>query len=631
MRMNLKLLLHFLVAPFLILMVGTIFYSSGIGVIDDTYLRVGTLCLAVVILFTLHALKDTTSLLIKALDALLIVAMVMATEHYFWLVEELESGLYELETVDVMYALAGLLPLAELVRRVVGLPLLIVCLLALFYALFGQHMPNLLAHTGIDVYELTTTVWFSFDGVFGRPVAVVTSTILIFIVFGAMLEIMGVGEVLLKLAFRLTRRLPGGDAHAAVLASGLFGTISGSAVANVVGTGVITIPMIKKRGFSAKFAGAVEAAASSGGQLMPPIMGAVAFIMADVTGIPYLDICLAALIPAIFYYSSLFSFISSEARSLGMKADNTAVIERLTRAEKLKCLSFVIPLLVIIALMVSGFSPALAGFWAVIVGFSLNVIFDPQILRNYQALWMIVVNAARSASTIMVAVAAVGIIIAVMNGTGLGLRFAEAIQTVAEGNLFLSLVLMALGCLVLGMGMPTVPAYLIIILIMGPAVEALGVETIAAHLFVVYYAVLSAVTPPVALATFAAAPIAQANPLSMSVTSLRLALVGFLVPFAFVYQPSMLLINESFELMSLIQGLCTTLLAVFAITQAFNGKGVKKIGLMLAGLCAIVPIAAVQLTASVLIAIYLIMQLIQRRSRALDNTNNNKIGDQHVQ
>lgn len=229
---------------------------------------------------------------------------------------------------------------------------------------------------------------------------------------------------------------------------------------------------------------------------MPPIMGAVAFIMADVTGISYLNITLAALIPAIFYYASLFTFISTEAKRLGMKAQSKAAVEPLTRLEKLKGLSFVVPLGLIIVLMVRGSSPAQAGFWALIAAGVLGLAVDPKLLKKPGQLWQMVASGAKSSATIMVAVAAVGIIIAVMNATGLGLRFSEAIQLVAGDSLFVSLLLMAAGCLVLGMGMPTVPAYLVIILVMGPAVQALGVELIAAHLFVVYYAVLSAVTPP---------------------------------------------------------------------------------------------------------------------------------------
>ncbi len=612
---------QWLLIPFFLLMVGSVIYTAGWGIYDDTLVRVGTFCLSVIILIGAKLINYKSSFLNKCVDLFLIALISAAVYRYYWVSEELESGLYELENIDILYAISALLVLAEMMRRVVGFPLVIVCTTSILYALYGNYFPDVVSHAGVDLSELLTTIWYSFDGVFGRPLAVVTSTILIFILFGSLLETLGVGDILLKLAFKLTRHFAGGDAHAAVLASGLFGTISGSAVANVVGTGVITIPMIKKRGFSAKFAGAVEAAASSGGQLMPPIMGAVAFIMADVTGISYLNICLAALIPAVFYYGSLFAFISIEAKRLDMRPETEGADIKLTFKEKLKCLPFLIPLILIIILMVQGNSPAMAGFWAFICAAILGLIFEPDLLRQPKRLLGVVVNGAKSCATITVAVASVGIIIAVMNSTGLGLRFAEAIQMVGEGNLFLSLILMAIGCLVLGMGMPTVPAYLIIILVMGPAVEALGVDTIAAHLFVVYYAVLSSVTPPVALAAFAAAPIAKANPLALSVTALRLATIGFLIPFAFVYQPSLLLIVDSFSVVGLGVALLTTSSAVVLIAYGFAAKGLFRFLLITVAIGAITPFWWLQ-SIGVLAALCLFIK--KRKERSLVLTQSSK-------
>ena len=605
---------QYLIAPLFLLMVGSVIYTAGWGIYDDTLVRVGTFCLSVIILIAAKLIKNKSSLISKLVDLCLVGLISAAVYRYYWVSEELESGLYELENIDILYAIAGLLVLAEMMRRVVGFPLVLVCLTSIVYALYGNYFPDVIGHAGVDLSELLTTVWYSFDGVFGRPLAVVTSTILIFILFGSLLETLGVGDVLLKFAFKVTRHFAGGDAHAAVLASGLFGTISGSAVANVVGTGVITIPMIKKRGFSAKFAGAVEAAASSGGQLMPPIMGAVAFIMADVTGISYLNICLAALIPALFYYGSLFAFISTEAKHLGMRPQKEDTVITLTLKDKLKCLPFLIPLILIIVLMVQGSSPAMAGFWALISATFLGLIIEPDLLRQPKRLLGMVVNGAKSCATITIAVASVGIIIAVMNNTGLGLRFAEAIQVVGEGNLFLSLVLMAIGCLVLGMGMPTVPAYLIIILVMGPAVTALGVDTIAAHLFVVYYAVLSSVTPPVALAAFAAAPIAKANPLALSVTALRLATIGFLIPFAFVYQPSLLLIVDSFSVVGLVIALLTTSAAIVLIASGFASKGWLRLLLVIVGIGTILPFWWIQSVGGIT-ALFLLIKARKEKSR----------------
>ena len=297
-----------------------------------------------------------------------------------------------------------------------------------------------------------------------------------------------------------------------------------------------------------------------------------------------------------------------------MQPQKEDAVITLTLKDKLKCLPFLIPLILIIVLMVQGSSPAMAGFWALISATLLGLIIEPDLLRQPKRLLGMVVNGAKSCATITIAVASVGIIIAVMNNTGLGLRFAEAIQVVGEGNLFLSLVLMAIGCLVLGMGMPTVPAYLIIILVMGPAVTALGVDTIAAHLFVVYYAVLSSVTPPVALAAFAAAPIAKANPLALSVTALRLATIGFLIPFAFVYQPSLLLIVDSFSIVGLVIALLTTSAAIVLIASGFASKGWLRLLLVIVGIGTILPFWWIQSVGGIT-ALFLLIKARKEKPR----------------
>ncbi|MDI5934983.1 TRAP transporter permease [Halomonas kalidii] len=545
------------------LLVGGALYTAKFGVFDDALVRVGGFTLGALFLL-FHSLRQPSHVLRWLLDLVLVILIGIAAWRYFIIADFLDSGLYLLQPLDLWCGLGGVLALLELTRRVIGFPLVLVSLLVASYAYFGDSLPGMLSHSGISYSELLQTFWYSFDGVFGQPLAVVTSTILVFIIFGAVLESLGIGQVLLNLSLRTLGRLRGGAAYAAVMASGLFGTVSGSVVANVVGTGVVTMPMIKRSGFSARFAGAVEAAASSGGQIMPPIMGAVAFIMADMTGIPYLKICLAALIPALLYYGSLFISIGAEAHRIGITAPDRRSLPTLNRQDWMLLLAFLVPLILIVVLMLQGRSPAMAGLWAIGAALILGLLFNPK-ARNIQALKNIVSGSASAGGTILIAVGAVGIIIAVMNLTGLGLRFASSIQSVADGSLFLSLVLMALACLVLGMGMPTVPAYLIIILIMGPAVEALGISTIAAHMFVVYFAVLSAITPPVALAAFAAAPIAGANPMSIGMTAMgRLALIGFLTPFVFVYSPSMLLITD-FSFGELIWSLARLVMAAYLI------------------------------------------------------------------
>lgn len=543
------------------------FYTSGIGLIDETVSRVGTL--AVSMALVVLAFPAGTGYR-RIADLLLLLLGGVVFWRYFEIGALLEIGLYDFTGADLWLGGTALALVLELTRRVFGWPLVIVCGLALGYALFGDHLPWIFRHAGFPYYETLRTVWYSFDGVFGGPVAVVTSLILIFVVFGVMLEGIGAGPVLLKLAFSATARLRGGPAHAAIVASALFGTMSGSVAGNVVGTGVFTMPMIKQRGFPAKFAGGVEAAASSGGQFTPPVMGAVAFIMADVTGIPYLSICVAALVPALFYYLSLFAAVSVSAARLGIQPIPKDQRERMTRQDWLMSLTFVLPLVVIVVLLVGGWSPAMAGFWATVLAIVLGFILNPELRRQPQRVLAALAQAGRAGATIMIAVAAVGIIIGVMNMTGLGIRFANVILALSSDSLFLALLLTMLGCLVLGMGMPTVPAYLIIVLVMGPAIEGLGVPTLAAHLFVVYFGVLSSITPPVALAAFAAAPICGASPMATAVEAVKIAVIGFIIPFVFVYNPSLMLITD-FSWPEFLWASVRLVLAIWILTTGLGG------------------------------------------------------------
>ncbi|MCT7377875.1 TRAP transporter permease [Chelativorans salis] len=523
-------------------------YIAGFGLFDETVLRVGVYALAAFVLI-LEAAKfrfadGPARRWWWLADAALLLCLAISTQRYFAIGEELEIGLYFFTTLDVLIGLAGLAVLIVLTGRAFGPPLVVVCILALIYGLFGEYLPWIFQHGGYSLEQVMQVVWYSFDGVFGGPVSVVVTLILVFVVFGVLLEGIGAGPVLLKFAFVATGRSRGGPAHAAIVASGIFGTMSGSVSGNVVGTGVMTIPMIVKRGLPARYAGGIEAAASSGGQFMPPIMGAVAFIMSDVTGIPYLTICAAALLPALFYYGSLFVAVHLETVKRGIKPIPAAERPKLTRHDWLMSLCFVLPLALVVVIMLSGRSPALAGFWAVITTVVLGLVINPDLRRHPRRLIDALEQGGYAAARIVIAVGAIGIVIGIMNMTGLGLRFAGIMQTLAGNSLFLSLVMMMLGSLILGMGMPTVPAYLIIVLVMGPAIEMMGVPTLTAHLFVVYFGVLSSITPPVAIAAFAAASIARANPIAIGIDACRVALIGFIIPFVLIYNPSLSLVID---------------------------------------------------------------------------------------
>nr|WP_252731492.1 TRAP transporter fused permease subunit [Lentibacter algarum] len=566
-----------------LIVISVVLYVSVFGVFSDSYLRVGMLLVGG-LLIILSGFGRSGSLWDSMLLLFTAVALALSVFQYFRAAEEIETGLYFLTSTDIWMGMLGLFAVVELTRRSVGLVMALVAGIVLAYGAFGHMAPGFLRHAGISTEELMTVLWFSFDGVFGRPMATVVSTILIFILFGSLLELLAIDLVLVRLALAATGRLRSGPAAAATVASGLFGTISGSAVANVVGTGVITIPLIKKRGFSPRFAAAVESAASSGGQITPPIMGAVAFIMADVTNVPYLTICAAAAVPALLYYGGLFVAISSAARNMDLDEEKQPPISFNWR-ELVQMAVFVISLTGIVVTMVGGASAAYAGFVGVALATVLGFAIRPDLLLNGEAWLKFIRSAGLISAELVVIVGAVGIVIGVLNLTGVGLRFASLLSSLAEDQLILSLILMAIACLLLGMGMPTVPAYLIIVLVMGPSLQKLGVPIVHTHMFVLYFGVLSAITPPVALAAFAAAPIAGSSPMSTALEASRLALPGFVIPFAFIYKPALLL-GTGFTLGQSAQAILFVLLATILISRACyprRGKGyMVPVGLGLA-------------------------------------------------
>ena len=450
--------------------------------------------------------------------------------------------------------------------RFFGLPMMAILLLATAYLL----LPPALLGAGTGWQHAMENLWFSTDGVFGRPVEVVSRTVLVFIVFGAVLQESGAGAVLLKIALAATGRFAGGPAHAAVAASALFGSLSGTAVANVVSTGVFTIPIIKRVGFKPSFAGAVEAAASTGGQIMPPVMGVVAFLMADITGIPYLKIIAAAFIPSVMYYASLFIVIFVEAKRLGITALPKEERVSLTRDDMVKSLALVIPLGVIITVLVTGRTAQNAGFYALISSFLLCLLLYPG-FRKPVKWWSALVNAGKVCATLLAIVSAIGFVIGVINMTGIGLMFAESVLSVASSNLWLALFFVMLSCLVMGMGVPTGAAYLMIAIVLGPVLHKLGLSLMAAHLFVVYFGVLSVVTPPVALAAFAAAPIAESNPIQTGLQATRLAIASFIIPYLFVFHPDLLLVVGDFRFFGLVWALFVFLVSTWGIVTGLGG------------------------------------------------------------
>ena len=546
-------------------------YASVFALIDPKFHRAlcCALALITIVLLPYRKIENSIKFLISriTLDFLIIVFGILTVLKFYDVQYILENELYDVTYFDGLYSIVGLGIFIEVCRRSWGYALFFVGVFAVIYLYFGSHFPSFLQHSGFNERLIGENLWYNMNkGVFGTITNIAVNTVFIFILFGVLLEGTGAGHTLLKFAFILTRRTRGGPAQAAILASSMFGTMSGSVVANIVGTGTFTIPMIKKRGFTPTFAGGIEATASSGGQIMPPIMGAAALVMADLTGINYLSIALAALIPALLYYFSLFSSVTMEARKQNIEIKELDIDSRITVRDWINSILFVVPIFLVIFSLLFGSSTSRAGFYAVISILVLSFI-NPEIRKNPVKLLNSVIKGGTQGAKLLIAIVVISMLVGAIDSTGIGIKLASFMNELRGDSLFLSLTLAMIGALVLGMGMPTLPAYLIIIVVMGPALQNLGVSVLIAHLFVFYYGVASSLTPPVALAAYAAAPIAGSNPIITSLMAFRLGIAKFIIPFAFAYYPCLLII-ENFSWLEFISIVPRLLISIWFINSA---------------------------------------------------------------
>jgi TRAP transporter 4TM/12TM fusion protein len=429
----------------------------------------------------------------------------------------------------------AILLVLECTRRLMGWALPIITLVALAYTLGGHAIPGLWGHFPLDLEQLISYQYLTTEGLFGIPLGVSASFIFIFIMFGAFLVSSGTGEFFIQFANAIAGHMRGGPAKVAVISSAFFGTISGSAVANVVSTGSFTIPLMKKIGYRPQFAGAVESVASTGGQFMPPVMGAGAFIMADMLGVGYFEVCKAAIIPACLYYFALLYMVHMEAVKTGLTGLPRSELPLLGSVVRHGG-HLMIPAFFLILLLTLGYSPMKAGLWSIIA-----VLVVSGLRKATRMGWREVLAAmergAKGCLEVALACACAGIVIGCVTQTGLGLKFSGLVIDAASGNLMLSLVMVMLASMVLGMGLTTSAAYILTVILGGPVLIELGVPAIAAHLFVFYYACLSCITPPVALAAFAGAAVAGSRPFPTGFESMRLAAIAYISPFFFVYSP----------------------------------------------------------------------------------------------
>jgi len=465
-------------------------------------------------------------------------------------------------TVDLVAGAVIVVGVLILAQRATGWGLVVVAMGALFYALAGPWLPGILAHRGYGPGRLIEQLFLSTEGIWGVPLGVSADFVYLFVLFGAFLDVAGGGALLIALADRVAGRTRGGPAKTAAVASAFMGSLSGSAVANVVTTGTFTIPLMRRSGFRPFFAGAIEAAASTGGQLMPPVMGAGAFILATWTNIPYGNVALAAVIPAVLYYAALLWAIHFRATKVGLRGSDA------TRSDGvLGRIHLLLPVLIIVLMLAMGRSPMRAAFWGVVT--SLAAAYAVRRTRPALAdLARSLRAGASGAVQVAAACAAAGIVVGVASLTGIGLRMSELIVVVSQGNLMIALILTAFGSIVLGMGLPTTAAYVVLAALGAPALVELGVPLLGAHLFIFYFGCISNVTPPVSLAAYAAAGIAGSPPLRTAWTAMGLAAAGFFVPFMFVYAPALILDGTVAEIASTA---LTALIGVVALAGAVIG------------------------------------------------------------
>ena len=441
----------------------------------------------------------------------------------------------DLHPIDMAFGTILVLLLLEATRRLMGLALPITAICFLAYGLFIAQ---------VEPMRLIDQLYMSTEGIFGQPLAVSAAYVMLFVIFGAFMERTGTGQLFMDFAMSFTGHTAGGPGKVSVVSSSLFGTISGSAVANVMVDGPISIPLMKRTGFKPHFAGAVEAVASTGGQIMPPIMGAAAFVMAEFIGVGYGQVVIWAIIPAILYYVACFGAVHFEAKREGLKGVPRSELPVLTKVLGERGHLF-LPVLAILAVMYSGYSSPLAALAGIVTCFPVAALkANSRGTVTWENFFGALKDGARHSLAVALACACAGIIIGVVTLTGLGITFTQWVVAISKETLLLALILTAIAGIVLGMGMPTTPAYIIMSSLLIPALVKLGVIKPAAHMFAFYFAILSAITPPVALAVFAAAGLAKADIWRTGWAALRVGAAGFIVPFMFVYEPALLMIGD---------------------------------------------------------------------------------------
>lgn len=507
--------------------------------------------------------------------------------------------------LDIIIGIIGILILMEICRRVVGVPILVVVSCFIIYAFIA----------GFSTKRIISHLFYTTEGVIGTPIGACSTFIVLFIIFGSFLEKTGVGHFFIEIANSIAGAATGGPAKVAVIASALQGMISGSSVANTVGSGSFTIPMMKKTGYPPEFAAAVEAAASTGGQIMPPIMGAAAFLMAEMTGTPYSDIVIAAILPAALYFSGIFLMVHFEAKKLGLKGLNKDDIPGFfsllfSRGYLL------LPLVILVWSMMSGKTPSRSALAAIATSIIVSM-FRKDTRITWSGFLGALENGARNTLGVAIACSVAGMIVGVVTLTGLGIKLATGLLTLSGGVTIIALFFTMIACIILGMGVPTTANYVIMATITAPIVIKLGIPMLAAHMFVFYFGIVADITPPVALAAYAGSAIAHSDPFKTGLTATRIAITAFIIPYVFAFSPDLLLVGGSFgQAVSILISAFIGMVGISAGMEGYINAPIswpERVICVLGGVTLIIPGTLTDIIGISLIAIVFVKQFITSR------------------
>ncbi|MDT8902549.1 TRAP transporter permease [Anaeroselena agilis] len=597
-------------------------YTAAFGVFPSTLQRAPHVGFALVLIYILYAVsRKRTSDTVPWNDLILIVLSAGVALYHVIFYEDIIYKAGNFDNLDFAVSLVAVLLILEASRRVCGIVITVLAAIFLVYAYVGPELPGFLAHPGFTVKRIVTFQWLSTEGILGIPIDVSSTFIFLFMLFASFLRRSGIGDWMTNVAVGLTGGAVGGPAKAAVIASSLQGTISGSSVANVVGTGSVTIPLMKSIGYRREFAGAVEACASTGGQLMPPIMGAAAFVMTEFLNIPYINIAIAAAIPAVFYFTGVFISVHLEAKKTGLHGipkEDLPDWRGLLRTRW----TLAMPIVAIVAFLTYGFTPMLAALLGLIAIIAVSFL-HAETRMSLKDFVQGLEDGARSALPVVVACATAGIIVGIITLSGLGLKMAGGIVALAGGSVYLTLIFTMISSLILGMGVPTTANYIIQSTISAPALIQVGIPPLAAHLFVFYFGIIADITPPVALAAFAASGVAKSAPFRTGIEAFKLGYGAYIVPYVFVMFPSLLFIR--FSLPSFVEGLMTTFLGIFAIGACATGyfrrpcRWWERVLLLVAGFSLISPLLQYEIAGvAIMVFLYVRQRTAVKREAGID-------------